>query len=755
VSQFLDGKVTLYAGDCLDVLATLPENSVDSVVCDPPYHLTSIVKRFGNSDPEDVEKNATARKIAGQGTSPHGRAAAGFMGKQWDGGDVAFQVDTWRKVLRVLKPGGYIVAFASSRGFGRMSVAIEDAGFITHPLIAWVFGSGFPKATRIKADGFDGFRYGGQALKPAIEPIYMGQKPFERGISGTENIRKWGAGAVNIDGCRIDVTGQRPYEIQSWEQDQLLCDSCAALAEKNAKHSIPVIRASIATKPAAQTLSARGKSSQADTDRTDTGCSAGMRAADTCTSSSTSKSGKTPTDQCPPDSRFITETKTEATTTSTTCCSCQRPITGGFISGNTQAATKSLPLDGNRPAPIGRDGEPSAHRRYTDEGSTNFAATPGPRGGSPLGRWPANLIHDGSAEVIAAFPEADGAVSNGKKAGTGFGNGYGVKPQAPSFADSGSAARFFYAVEKEERCDLCRVLLSGKDAKDSPCDANTAELTSPTQSTPNGATVRDGAAVSPPLGSAGKKQPSNGHAIIAESRSFQCHQTRGSFAPSDALTQEASRIAPHVRSAASLCASCETDIAQSLAATRLGLDPASLPCLESMPARRRQILLQHLALYVAGRESTDTITTTASLKTLFGSVLHAIADTTSLVRPEGPESTESARRLFYSSKADAEDRLGSKHPTVKPLDLMQYLVRLVTPPGGLVLDPFAGTGTTGEAAWREGMRAVLIEREPEYQADIARRMDLAANPTKRAAVAKSKNNLQGAEGTPLFGGEAA
>lgn len=110
----------------------------------------------------------------------------------------------------------------------------------------------------------------------------------------------------------------------------------------------------------------------------------------------------------------------------------------------------------------------------------------------------------------------------------------------------------------------------------------------------------------------------------------------------------------------------------------------------------------------------------------------------------------SAARFFYTAKADAEDRIGSKHPTVKPLDLMQYLVRLVTPKGGLVLDCFAGTGTTGEAAWREGMRAVLIEAEPEYQADIARRMELAQNPTKRAAVAKSKNNLQGAEGTPLF-----
>jgi DNA modification methylase len=110
----------------------------------------------------------------------------------------------------------------------------------------------------------------------------------------------------------------------------------------------------------------------------------------------------------------------------------------------------------------------------------------------------------------------------------------------------------------------------------------------------------------------------------------------------------------------------------------------------------------------------------------------------------------SAARFFYTSKADAEDRLGSKHPTVKPVDLMQWLVRLVTPKGGVVLDPFSGTGTTGEAAWREGMRAILIEREPEYQADIARRMDLAVQPTKRAAVAKSKNNLETASSLPLF-----
>lgn len=93
----------------------------------------------------------------------------------------------------------------------------------------------------------------------------------------------------------------------------------------------------------------------------------------------------------------------------------------------------------------------------------------------------------------------------------------------------------------------------------------------------------------------------------------------------------------------------------------------------------------------------------------------------------------SAARFFYTAKADADDRLGSSHPTIKPVDLMQWLVRLITRKGGLVLDPFAGTGTTGEACMREGRRAVLIEREERFVADIQRRMALAlAGPDERA-----------------------
>ena len=109
----------------------------------------------------------------------------------------------------------------------------------------------------------------------------------------------------------------------------------------------------------------------------------------------------------------------------------------------------------------------------------------------------------------------------------------------------------------------------------------------------------------------------------------------------------------------------------------------------------------------------------------------------------------SAARFFYSAKADADDRNGSDHPTVKPVDLMRWLVRLVCPKGGTVLDPFAGTGPTGEAAFWEGCRAVLIEREVEYQRDIANRMSLVlAGPEERK---RARTTPDPAEGLPLFG----
>ena len=360
-------SITVHHGDMLQVLPTLAADLFHACVTDPPYHLTSIVKRFGTA-------NAAPAKV-GQ-TGAFARASKGFMGKQWDGGDIAFRPETWAEVLRVMKPGAYIVAFSSSRTFGRMSAALEDAGFITHPMIGWIFGQGFPKATRMDADCPEGWRYGAQAMKPALEPIYLGQKPMEG--TGSANWRKHGCGALNIDGCRIDAADKTPAPV--WQ--------------------------------------------------------------------------------------FV----------------------GSSIGANGLRGV--------------RDGSSDA-----------------------LGRWPANLIHDGSDEVLAAFPDAPGQ----QRAVTGLERSHITKHAYGEFGTTRESA--------EPRNDM-----------------------------------------------------------------------------------------------------------------------------------------------------------------------------------------GSAARFFYSAKATAEDRVSSRHPTVKPLSLMRYLCRLVTPLGGLILDPFAGSGTTGHAALAEGFAATLVEREAEYVADIRRRI---------------------------------
>ena len=438
--EFLDGKVTLHGGDCRDVLATLPESSVDAIVCDPPYALTSASRKGSprNNDPE----------------TPFGRTKLGergFMGKTWDTGETAFATEFWVLALRALKPGGHLVAFSGTRTYHRMACAIEDAGFEIRDQLAWCYGSGFPKSHNVSKaidamNGADGkTSYGdyagewdvtvpatddakawdgwGTALKPSWEPICLARKP----IIGTvaQNVLTHGTGAINIDGCRVQA-----------------------------------------------------------------------------------------------DARPLLEHT-------------QR-------SGNIYGAG----LEGSRAIGL------------TD-----------------VGRFPANIIHDGSPEVVACFPDAGGQQAD-----------------ISVTAQSAKTGNIYGKMNRE------------------------GEASAHLRYTENGST---------------------------------------NFA--------------------------------------------------ALPGMRR-----------------------------------------------GDEG--SAARFFYTAKADAHDRLGSKHPTVKPVDLMQWLCRLVCPKGGTILDPFAGTGTTGEAAWREGMKAILIEREPEYQSDIARRMELAVQPTKRTAVAKSKNGLDNPNDLPLFAG---
>ena len=212
----------IHHGDLFDVLPTLEADSVDACITDPPYEL-------------------------------------GFMGKHWDASGVAYNPETWRHVLRVLKPGAHLLAFGGTRTFHRITVAIEDAGFEIRDCLSWLYGQGFPKsldvskaidaaagATR-EVVGKKGGRYAygfsdaardqfrgmggggftgdatkigditapatdlakqwagwGTAMKPSWEPVIMARKPLAGTVAQT--VARYGTGAINIDACRIAGT---------------------------------------------------------------------------------------------------------------------------------------------------------------------------------------------------------------------------------------------------------------------------------------------------------------------------------------------------------------------------------------------------------------------------------------------------------------------------------------------------------------------------------------------------------------------
>ena len=236
----------IYQGDCLSFMKTFPDNSIDTIITDPPYHLTSIVKRFG-------KKGSAPAKYGTDGVFQ--RASKGFMGKEWDGGDIAFRVELWQEVLRVAKPGATLMAFGGTRTYHRMACAIEDAGWILRDCIMWLYGSGFPKATdigkqldkkagkkrekikRVRVDGkkpgiIDSY-FGGKefspketysdkpatpeaklwngwkshSLKPAYEPIIVAMKPNDGTYAN--NALKWGVSGLNIDAGRIGTEDTR------------------------------------------------------------------------------------------------------------------------------------------------------------------------------------------------------------------------------------------------------------------------------------------------------------------------------------------------------------------------------------------------------------------------------------------------------------------------------------------------------------------------------------------------------------------
>lgn len=499
--EFLGGAVTLHNGDSRDVLKLLPDNSVDSVVTDPPYALVSIVKRFG-ADGAAATRDGDV----------YSRSSAGFMGQKWDTGETAFAVEFWAEVMRVLKPGGHVIAFGGTRTYHRLACAVEDAGFEIRDMVQWLYGSGFPKSHDV-SKGIAKARHRRDEVLRAT--TWMAERRDATGLTNSE-----------ID-AMAGTNGMAGHWTTQGDQ------AAIPTAEQWAKLE-PTLG------PAPEWLGVMHKPAREAGDAWLDAEVVGLKRG--AASSNTASLGKFESEY---EDRSLGGEAAQwegwGTALKPACEPCvlaRKPLGEGTVARNVLAhGTGALNVDACRAEaekPTGWGGGAAGGETWND-GNCGLAKDGEPR---PVdGRWPANVVHDGSEEVVAGFPETTGQIGGGAS---------GVS--RPGIKDSGSAARF-----------------------------------------------------------------------------------------------------------------------------------------------------------------------------------------------------------FYSAKADALDRAASKHPTVKPVDLMQWMVRLVTPPGGVVLDPFAGSGTTGEAAFLEGFKAILIEREATYCEDIRARMAMADGGEKSRRRAIAKRKAEDASPGGLFG----
>jgi DNA modification methylase len=481
-------SIEIKHGDCLEILAKIADNSIDAIVTDPPYGLS-------------------------------------FMGKKWDY-DVP-SVEVWAECLRVLKPGGHLLAFAGTRTQHRMAVRIEDAGFEIRDMIAWVYGSGFPKSLDVSK---------------AIDRMDASEEQERRRLRFTAWVRATGATSRQIDeatgtnmGGHYTTAASQPAIMtrEHLEQCRYLLGDVPEWVEREA--DIRSVESKNFAERQVVGVHAQGSTPGGFGDHR------------------FSFNSKDITAPATPEAQQWAGWGTALKPALEPITMARKPLTGTVAANVLEHGTGAINVDGCRvegappsvPQPVFNRGTGRVYGMKTGEGRNGEMS-------QAAGRWPANLIHDGSDEVVGLFPEANSARANGNpnnpKRGTNhiatsYGQGDGKTTY--DYRDTGSAARFFYCAK------------ANKADRDEGC--------------------------------------------------------------------------------------------------------------EGLPQT---------------------------------------------VRACGPEGhTKNA-----TAKSGELQRLprGNHHPTVKPTDLMRYLCRLVTPPGGTVLDPFMGSGSTGKAAALEGFKFIGIERDPEY-----------------------------------------
>ena len=385
--------IRLLHGDCREVLKTLPEASVHSIVTDPPYEL-------------------------------------GFMGKGWDRSGIACDLAVWREALRVLKPGGHLLAFSGTRTYHRMVCAIEDAGFEVRDQIGWVYGSGFPKSLDVskaidkaRDDSAHGLAVG----------AWLKRQREARGFKQKDVAALWPSATGGLTGCvaNWETLGKVP----KWDQWLMLKQFIGFSDEMDA-----------------EVWRLNGRKGTPGNERPDREVSG-----------SAANEVFRPT-QCVinPGTPVLAAAHawqgwgTALKPAWEPIVVARKPLIGTVAANVLAHGTGALNIDGCRV-----DGDEPRPLRVSDRRSGNEVYGDGLQGskaaGTTVGRWPANLIHDGSDEVLAAFPQAPGQMAKASTSDTQRArqNTYGVMARGSNGQepreDTGSAARFFYTAKADAR----------------------------------------------------------------------------------------------------------------------------------------------------------------------------------------------------------------------------------------------------------------------------------------------------------------
>lgn len=601
-------SITLLEGDCLDKLKELDDNSVDSIVTDPPYGLI-------------------------------------FMGKKWD--KSVPSVEVWQECLRVLKPGGHLLAFAGTRTQHRMAVNIEDAGFEIRDMIAWVYGSGFPKSLNVSkaidatiATGKSSSKSLSQTekMRPVIgevKRVVSNNRLASEGDSES-GVKRNRERFVDTELKNIPVTGSISNEANQWEG--------WGTALKPALEPITVARKPISEKTVAANVLKYGTGGiNIDASRV--------------------------------------------------------PVNDEKLGGGSKDKHNFANKEGwDRPW-MHDEEKVKKNKEHRLEKVAKA---------EQLGRFPSNFIHDGSEEVVELFPESKGQqgdVKGNEPSHTGQNGIYGEygRVESQKRGDTGSAARFF------KQCEFTKDDFKWQDQNHHQFNANIAETNSFLQ----------------------KKVEFFVQNLVAIADSHEDNLLKNTIQPfmNEIQKKLKNNDATTTETIQSIGKKCEREL--------LHISMGLLKC-------------NHVN-YAEIQKLTNIMMTIQNLTNIDGFVDHVISNCMLRNMVLG----EKVSRIKYSAKASKSDKNegmpeGSKnnHVTVKPYNLMKYLVTLVTPPNGTVLDPFMGSGSTGKAAVRCGFDFIGCELDEDYLNIAKTRIEYARDNPEETKSSKKKKNTDSKSDLP-------